>query len=181
MIAGASVLLLAAGHGRRAGGPKAWRPYEGGTLLEAHLDFFRGLIGPEALFVAIQDEWRPRCAALWADANWVAADPDAQALSSLQRLIAASGARRSFVLHVDMPIFEREIYETLWKSSGDAVVPVFGGRRGHPVLLGPGVLAEISRLDATKDRLDLFLRGRAVAEVPVATAAIHRNLNEPAA
>jgi len=178
---GARVLLLAAGRGRRAGGPKAWRPYEGSTLLEAHLDFFRGLIGPDGLFVAIQDEWRLRCAALWAEANWVAADPEAQPLATLQRLIAASGAHRSFVLHVDMPIFEREVYETLMKSPGDAVVPVFGGRRGHPVLLGPNVLGEIARLDPAKDRLDVFLRGRAVVEVSVGTGAIHRNLNEPAA
>ena len=147
MMAGARVLLLAAGRGRRAGGPKAWRPYEGGTLLEAHLDFFRGLVGPGALFVAIQDEWRPRCTALWAEVSWIAADAEAQPLASLQCLIAASGAHRAFVLHVDMPIFEREIYETLLKAPGDAVVPVFDGRRGHPVLLGPGALGEIACLD----------------------------------
>ncbi|OGS39664.1 MAG: hypothetical protein A2506_06240 [Elusimicrobia bacterium RIFOXYD12_FULL_66_9] len=181
MISRARVLLLAAGRGRRAGGPKAWRPYEGRTLLEAHLDFFRGLVGPGALFVAIQDEWRPRCAALWSGAGFVAADPEASPLASLQSLIAASGEHRSFVLHVDMPIFERKVYEALWKTEADAVVPVCGGRRGHPVLLGSAVLGEVARLDPAKDRLDVFLRGRDVVEVPVATAAIHRNLNEPAA
>ena len=177
-MTGTRVLLLAAGRGRRAGGPKVWRPYEASTLLEAHLDFFRGLVGPGALFVAIQDEWHPRCAALGGDARWVAADPEASPLSSLQRLIAASGAHRSFVLHVDMPIFEREVYETLMKTPGDAVVPVFEGRRGHPVLLKPSLLAEVARLDPAKDRLDAFLRSRAVVEVPVSSPAIHRNLNE---
>ena len=44
-LSAARVLLLAAGRGRRSGGPKAWRPYEGTTLLEAQLSFFRGLVG----------------------------------------------------------------------------------------------------------------------------------------
>lgn len=180
MIA-ARVLLLAAGRGRRAGGPKAWRRHDDTTLLEAHLRFFDGLLDSGALSITIQDEWRPRCAALSPQTLWVTADPDASPLSSLQKLIAASPAARSFILHVDMPIFEREVYEALMKMPGDAVVPIFAGRRGHPVLLAPGVLAEVARLDAAKDRLDVFLRGRAVVEVPVATAAIHRNLNEPAA
>lgn len=175
------VLLLAAGHGRRAGGPKVWRQHDGTTLLEAQLRFFDGFLGPGALSITIQDEWRSRCTALSPKTVWVSVDPDASPLSSLQKLIAASPAVRSFVLHVDMPIFEREVYEALWKTEADVVVPVFNGHRGHPVLLGLGVLAELARLDPAQDRLDVFLRGRAVVEAPVATGAIHRNLNEPAA
>lgn len=178
---GARVLLLAAGRGRRAGGPKAWRPYHGHALLEAHLDFFRALLGPEALSVAIVEEWRARCEALAPKTRWVAADPDAEPLDSLQKLIAASPAARSFVLHVDMPVFEGAVYEALLRAAGDAVVPVFGGRRGHPVLLSPAALADIARLDPASDRLDVFLRGRGAVEVPVASDAVLRNLNGAAA
>lgn len=174
----ARLLLLAAGRGRRAGGPKAWRSHDDTTLLEAHLRFFEGLFGPGALSVSIQEDWRPRCAELSAKTIWVAADPEVSPLSSLQKLIAVSPAVRSFVLHVDMPVFERAVYETLSKSSGDAVVPVFGGRRGHPVLLSPAVLAEVGRLDPKTDRLDAFLKTKTLVEVPVATGAIHLNMNE---
>lgn len=177
MKAGARLLLLAAGNGRRAGGPKAWRRHEGSTLLEAHLRFFGGLLGPGSLSVAIQEEWRARCAALSPETVWVAADPEAPPLASLQRLIAASSSSRSFVLHVDMPVFEPQVYEALSAASGEAAVPVFGGRRGHPVLLAPGVLAEVSRLDPRTGRLDAFLRARGALEVPVATGAIHSNGN----
>ncbi|MFI5362676.1 MAG: NTP transferase domain-containing protein [Elusimicrobiota bacterium] len=177
-MTGARVFLLAAGRGRRSGGPKAWRPYEGTTLLEAQLSFFRGLLGEENISVAIQDEWSARCAALAPKTTWVSVDPDLHPLGSLQKLIGASPAARSFVLHVDMPIFLRDVYEGLWKASGDAVAPTFGGRRGHPVLLAPNALAEISALDPATDRLDVWLRGHRVAEVPVATGAIHLNLNE---
>ncbi len=63
-MTGARVLLLAAGRGRRSGGPKAWRPYEGTTLLEAQLSFFRGLVDDKNISIAIQQDWRERCSAL---------------------------------------------------------------------------------------------------------------------
>lgn len=178
---GARVLLLAAGRGRRAGGPKAWRAWEGKTLLEAHLDFFGKLIGPSAVSVSIQPEWRARCEKLSSKAIFVDADPDASPLDSLQRLIKASPPARSFILHVDMPIFETAIYESLWNMTGDAVLPVFNGHRGHPVLAEKSYLAKISALHSMSGRLDTFLRQSDVAEVPVRTPLIHRNLNEPVA
>jgi len=175
---GARVLLLAAGRGKRAGGPKAWAIHGGKPLLERHLDFFGGLVGPSRISVAIQEEWRARCEALSPETVWVGADPDAAPLDSLQRLIKASPQARSFILHVDMPVFDETIYESLWKGSGDAVVPAFGGRRGHPVLLSPSAMNEIMRLDPAKDRLDVWLHGRAIQEVMVNDDSIHRNLNE---
>ncbi len=78
-----------------------------------------------------------------------------------------------------MPVFLRDVHEALWKTAGDAVAPTFGGHRGHPVLLTPKSLSEISRLNPAKGRLDVWLRGRHVVEVPVSTGAIHLNLNEP--
>jgi len=179
-MTGARVLLLAAGRGRRAGGPKAWRDFAGKPLLQEHVEFFGRRLGPAALSVAIQADWRVRCAALSREATWVDADPDAAPLDSLQRLIKASPAARSFILHVDMPVFDAGVYEELWAADGDAVAPVFDGRRGHPVLLSPAALAEIARLDPTKDRLDAWLRSRHVVEVHVSSDVIFRNHNEAA-
>jgi CTP:molybdopterin cytidylyltransferase MocA len=180
-MTGARVLLLAAGRGRRAGGPKAWSDFAGKPLLQQHAEFFARRFGAAALSVAIQAEWTERCRALAPQAAWAAADPDAAPLDSLQRLIAASPAARSFVLHVDMPVFDAAVYETLWAESGDAVVPVFDGRRGHPVLLSASALAEIAKLDPKRDRLDVWLRSRHVLEVPVSTDVIFRNHNGSAA
>ncbi|MFI5345700.1 MAG: nucleotidyltransferase family protein [Elusimicrobiota bacterium] len=175
---GARVLLLAAGHGKRAGGPKAWRNHGSTTLLEAHFDFFRGFLAPSDLSIAIQNEWGDRCRSISPETTWVSADPDASPLDSLQRLIAASPLVRSFVLHVDMPVFERSVYESLWNAEGDAVVPTFDGRRGHPVLLSPEALNEIKRMNPLTDRLDSWLRKRNALEVVVSTDAILRNHNE---
>lgn len=174
----ADVLILAAGRGRRAGGPKAWRPYQGKTLLEAHLDFFRGLVGAGRVRAAIQEEWRGRCQTLSSECRWVAADPDASPLDSLRRLIPAASGARAFVLHVDMPVFNEGVYRDLLGSGAPAAVPTFGGRRGHPILLSARSLEEISRLDPMRDRLDAWLHARGAREVPVASETVLLNLNE---
>ncbi len=175
---GARVLLLAAGRGKRAGGPKAWMEVAGKPLLQDHVEFFRRRLGASSLSVAVQSDWLDRCRALSNDVLWTTADPDASPLDSLQRLITASPPVRSFVLHVDMPVFDVSVYETLWDEQSDAVVPVFDGRRGHPVLLSPSALKEITTLDPKTDRLDAWLRTNHVLEVPVSTDVIFKNINE---
>lgn len=173
------VRLLAAGRGRRAGGPKAWGPYAGKTLLEAQIGFLATVTAPENVDIAIQGEWLERCRALSPRVNWIAADPDAAPIASLQALLRAAPRSRSFILHVDMPVFDLRVWRALEAAPGDAV-PVYEGRRGHPVLLSAETLDDAAGLDPATGRLDEFLRGRAVAEVPVATDVILANLNEGA-
>lgn len=175
----ARVRLLAAGRGRRAGGPKAWGTYGGKALLEVQLGFLATVTAPENIDIAIQGEWLERCRALSPRVNWIPADPEGTALSSLQALLAASPRSNGFVIHVDMPVFDLRVWKALEAAGGDAV-PVHEGRRGHPVLLTAETLDEASRLDPATGRLDEFLRGRTVAEVPVSTDVILANLNEPA-
>ncbi len=171
------VRLLAAGQGKRAGGPKAWGPYAGKTLLEAQLGFLATVTTPENIDIAIQSEWLERCRALSPRVNWVAVDPAGAPLASLQALLKAMPRARSFVIHVDMPAFDLRVWRALETAVGDAV-PVYEGRRGHPVLLTAESLDEVSRLDPAAGRLDAFLRDRSVTEVSVATDVILANLNE---
>ncbi|MBI4061283.1 MAG: nucleotidyltransferase family protein [Elusimicrobia bacterium] len=173
------VRLLAAGQGRRAGGPKAWGPYAGKTMLEAQLGFLATVTASENIDIAIQPAWLERCRALSPRVNWIAADPALAPLASLQALLKATPRARSFVLHVDMPAFDLRVWRALMTAEGDAV-PVHEGRRGHPVLLTAETLDEVARLDPRTGRLDHFLRGRPATEVPVATDVILANLNEAA-
>jgi len=175
-MSGLRVRLPAAGHGRRAGGPKAWRPYGDQALLEVQVGFLATVTAPENIDIAIQGEWLERCRALSPRVNWIAADPEGTALSSLQALLKSAPRARSFVLHVDMPVFDLRVWRALAAAPGDAV-PVYEGRRGHPVLLSAETLDEVARLDPATGRLDQFLRGRAVIEVPVNTDVIFANLN----
>jgi CTP:molybdopterin cytidylyltransferase MocA len=173
------VLLLAAGHGRRAGGPKAWMPRGGKPLVEAQLDFLMTMTLPEKICVAIQADWLDYCRELSSKVLWVPVNPDLPALSSLQSLIRADRVEKSYVLHVDMPVFDPVVFAQLAASGGDAV-PSFNGKRGHPVLLSTLTLLDVQRLDPGRDRLDEFLGRRGIAVVPVESELILSNLNAAA-
>ena len=173
--------LLAAGRGRRAGGPKAWRDCEGRPLLERQLDFLRGLLPPERIAVSIQEGWLERCRALEPAAAWTPVDPDAPALASVQALARALPLDRpTFLYHVDMRVWEPRLFRTLAGAGGgaEALAPVQGGRRGHPVLLSPALRDGLLGLDPGNDRLDVWLRSRRLVETGVPYPCIHDNWNE---
>ncbi|MBI5201103.1 MAG: nucleotidyltransferase family protein [Elusimicrobia bacterium] len=172
------VFLLAAGRGARAGGPKAWRELDGKPALWAHLANIIGAVA--SVSVSIQGEWSPRCKEHAPAAYWVATDPDQPMLASLQALLAYRPSDApAFVYHVDMPLFERRVYRGLLDAlkGRDAAVPVFEGRRGHPVLLSPGIFTDILALNPETGRLDEFLRDRNVAQVAVDGRAVLENRN----
>lgn len=174
------VMLLAAGHGRRAGGAKAWLDYEGKPMLQAQLEFLAAVAPPAKITVSIQAEWLERCRALAPEVRWVTVDPDLQPLASLQSMIRAGRVENSFVYHVDMPVFDAAVFSKLAETGGDAV-PAFRTKRGHPVLLSALTLLEVLRLKPETDRLDAFLRERGIVEVAVESEKILRNDNEVAA
>jgi CTP:molybdopterin cytidylyltransferase MocA len=91
----------------------------------------------------------------------------------------------SFVFHVDMPLWEMGLFEVLTAriedaaaAGTDAILPVHGGRGGHPVLLAPSALRALGGLDAVRDRLDRWLATRSVLRVDVPFACIHENWNQ---
>jgi CTP:molybdopterin cytidylyltransferase MocA len=174
------VLLLAAGHGRRAGGPKAWMPRDGKPLVEAQLDFLMKVTLPEKIAVAIQGEWLDYCRDLNSKVLWVPVNPDLPPLASLQALIRAAKIERSFILHVDMPVFDDGVFAKLAAAKGDAV-PSYKEKRGHPVLLTTITLLDVVRLNPETDRLDEFLGRRGIESVPVESELILSNLNEAVA
>lgn len=175
--------LLAAGRGRRAGGPKAWLESEGSTLLERQLAFLLKRFPAEAVHVSIQAEWLDRCRALNPSVNWVAADPDAAAFDSLQRIVKAAKPGWAFLHHVDMPVWEDGLFSALKNRAAaacgaEAVVPTHEGRRGHPVILSPRLQREIAKRDPATARLDEMLRQARVEELDVPFACVLENRNE---
>lgn len=176
--------LLAAGNGTRAGGPKIWRGHEGRPMLERQIEFLLQLFVPENVAVSVQEPWIPKCRGIFPGILWVAVDPSASPLGSLQALIKAHPPETAaFMHHIDMPVWDREVFEALARRAAeepdaDAAIPVQGGRRGHPVLLQAAAVPALLALDPAKERLDHWLRSRRVAEAQVAFAGIHENRNE---
>ncbi len=176
-------LLLAAGKGTRAGGPKIWRDQGGRTMIERQLDFLLHLFVPENVVVSVQQDWLTRCRQVNPHVRWTAVDPSASPLASLQELLKALPPGQGFFLHhIDMPVFDREVFAALARAASQdaaagAAVPVHGGRRGHPVFIKAAEVSSVLRLDPARDRLDHWLRTRKAVEVEVAFAGIHENLN----
>ncbi len=177
--------LLAAGRGKRAGGAKAWRDCDGMPLLARQLEFLGGIMPLERVAVSIQVDWAERCRSLSPRPQWVAVDPDAPALDSVLALARALPLDRwTFLYHVDMRVWEQELFRLLERgipaaqASGDeALIPVHDGRGGHPVLLSPGLKTALAALDPSRDRLDVWLRSRRAAQAQVPYPCIHDNWN----
>lgn len=181
------VYLLAAGRGRRMGGPKAWMEHEGRPLLARHMDFLLAVCPPDKIAVSIQEEWLERCRALHPEALWMPVDPDAAPLASLQALLKRSPLQYwGFVFHVDMPLWDKELFDALAAAAPEAeaagelaVIPRREGRRGHPVLLSPKVQKPILALDPARDRLDLWLSANPVRYAEVSSPRSRENWNTP--
>ncbi|MEW2549980.1 nucleotidyltransferase family protein [Streptomyces sp. NPDC047002] len=151
-------LLLAAGGGRRLGGrPKALLPHRGRPLVEHAVRALReGGCGPvHVVLGAAAGQVRERadlagCA--------VVENPDwAQGMGSSLRagLASLDGPGAALVLLVDQPgIGARAVARVLAEYGGSRsalAAAAYGGRRGHPVLLGADRWAEVAR-DAVGDR-----------------------------
>jgi CTP:molybdopterin cytidylyltransferase MocA len=180
-----SYYILAAGRGRRAGGPKAWRLHEGRSLLAHHVAFVTRQASPENVAISIQAEWLERCRALHAHIRWVPTDPDAQPIASLQRLTQVLPLTRwSFVYHVDMPLWRSTVFDVLGNAASDAgaaeaLVPTCDDRGGHPIVLAASLATPLASLDPKSDRLDHWLRSRRTLRVPINERVVLENWNKP--
>lgn len=176
----ATVVVLAAGTGRRMGVPKAAMRVGG---------------RPWAL---VQAE---RLNALGLGAVWVLSPESAAALGSaakeLGRLVSAAseapmfesvraGAKAAlegrgdggvYVLPVDVPAASRGVWEAL-SAAGAVSVPVFEGARGHPVYLPREFVERVLLPAPAGARLDELIRAERL-EVRVRDAQVCVNLNTP--
>jgi CTP:molybdopterin cytidylyltransferase MocA len=94
-------------------------------------------------------------------ARFVPVDPGAPPLASLLALLRDKDfSGWCSVHHVDMPVWSETLFSPPAEAEADAVIPVYEGRGGHPVLLRERLIAPLLELDPERDRLDAFLRTR---------------------
>ncbi len=95
------------------------------------------------------------------------------------------GAPGILLFPVDHPLVEAPVVDALLRAAAanpgaSVLVPVHGGRRGHPVLLAARILPEVAALGDDEPLRNVVRRaGSGVVEVPVESDAIHRNLDRP--
>jgi CTP:molybdopterin cytidylyltransferase MocA len=145
-------VVLAAGAGRRFGGPKQIAQWRGAPLLEWALDAALGVPALDPFVVVLGAHASEVQAAVDLSALTVvhAADWEEGQSASLRAGVAALGdVDAAVVLLADMPLVTSQVVAGVLDHFGaryDVVRAVYEGRPGHPVLLGRRALAGVPDL-----------------------------------
>lgn len=85
--------------------------------------------------------------------------------------------RESFFLTPgDCPLIGSEVYRELLKYEGDIIIPVYEGRRGHPVLFKSRMTLDMLKSERYESLRD-FIRERSPVLVPVNCSGILRDVD----
>lgn len=181
-----AVIVLAAGAGRRLGGPKALALWHGRPFLTHVLDRLeRALPGQPVVVVfgaggpELRDIARARDARPVENPSW----DDGGMLSSIHVGLDAVGDVEGLLLWpVDHPGVDPSTLQALAGAGARdcVVVPTHGRRRGHPVLFGGDYLVALR--DAPPDegaRAVVRAPGTRVVELPVDDPFIHLDVDTP--
>jgi len=178
-------LVLAAGAGRRYGGPKALVRRDGSLLVERAVATARaaGLAPVLVVVGAAADKVREEAdlgdAILVNNPDW-----DSGMGSSLRAgLAAAKGTETSavVVLLVDMPGITAAAVERVAAHAGPATLAMggYGGRRGHPVVIGRDHWDGVAATATGDTGARPYLKNHAVTVVPCGDVADDTDLDVP--
>jgi CTP:molybdopterin cytidylyltransferase MocA len=185
--ASAAALVLSAGFSERMGDFKPLMTLGGETLLERVVRLFQS-VGVGAVHVVVGHraaQLTPRVEGLGARCVFNPAYGEGM-FSSVKAGAAslAAGTEAIFVLPVDIPLVRpstlRELLAAL-PAGGSAVChPTFGGRRGHPPLIGGRHIRRIFSWREEGGLAALLCRLEAHArDVPVVDEGIHLDMDRP--
>jgi CTP:molybdopterin cytidylyltransferase MocA len=148
-------LLLAAGEGKRFGGPKQLARVDGRPLIEHALRALDGLDPVIVVLGARAPEVRAG-ADLGGAEVVVCADWQEGMGASLRAGLAALGDAEEVVIVLgDQPFITPAVVARVRAVPGDAVRAVYDGRPGHPVVVRGAVLARASQLHGDKGFRDV--------------------------
>jgi CTP:molybdopterin cytidylyltransferase MocA len=182
-----AAVILSGGASRRMGSPKALIPYQGRSFLEhllqvtAHREVGarRVVLGADARAIA-------ETVALGPDEIVVNEDWEKGQLSSIQAALLSlpSGTDGILLCLIDHPLVSHELVsdliERFYSSGKPIVVPVYKGRRGHPVIFGTTLYEELLAAPLeTGARAVVWAHSGEISEVGTAEEGCVLNLNDP--
>ena len=182
-----AALILSAGASRRMGTPKALLPYRGGTFLEHLLKvtehprivWRRVVLGADASVIAESVELP--AGEVVVNKNW-----ESGQLSSIQCALGSLPEQTDGTLLclIDHPLISSELVGELverFYSSGKAIVlPIYKGRRGHPVIFASRLYEELlSAPLETGARAVVWAHREEVSEMETNEEGCVLNLNDP--
>lgn len=188
-------ILLAAGSGRRFGGGKMLAAFEGTPLIEGAL---KAALAAPVRGVTVVTGADPEAVT---EIVWIIADRLGQGArldvvhaddhpegmgASLRRGMASLPADTQgvFVFLGDMPRIPVLVLGELVaavEAGAPAAAPVWEGQRGHPVLFGTGLLADLGRVTGDAGAREILKGlGSALVLVPAPDAGVLFDVDQPA-
>jgi molybdenum cofactor cytidylyltransferase len=184
-----AAVILSAGASSRMGSPKALVSYQGASFLEHLLSVTRHpaigvrrvVLGPDAEEISAQIALAPQEVVL--NKDW-----ERGQLSSIQAALRTlpAGTEGMLLCPVDHPLVSATLVNSLivtfLETRAPVVLPMFEGRRGHPVIFAAAVYEELLRapLDVGA-RAVVWSHQREVQEVSTTEEGCVLNLNDPGA
>jgi molybdenum cofactor cytidylyltransferase len=184
-----AAVILSGGSSSRMGSPKALLPYQGRPFLEhllavskhprigtrrvvlgAHAEPIARVVDLDAHEIVINDEW------------------EKGQLSSIQAAIRSlpPGTDGMLLFLIDHPLITQtlvsDLIEHFYDTGAPVVLPVFQGKRGHPVIFSAELYKELENAPVDQGaRSVVWAHNRQIGEHPTTEEGCILNLNDPKA
>src|SRR5215472_7433093 len=182
-----AAVILSGGASSRMGSPKALLPYQGRPFLEHLLEITtRPEIGARKVVLGADADSIAKAIPLKAHEMVINADWEKGQLSSIQAALRSlpPGTDGMLLCLIDHPLISSalvgELIECFYKSKKTVVLPVYEGRRGHPVIFSAALYEELLQAPLeTGARAVVWAHAADVEEVRTNEEGCILNLNDP--
>jgi molybdenum cofactor cytidylyltransferase len=183
-----AAMILAAGASTRMGYPKALLPYRGRPFLAGILDAaFAAGFETRVVVLGYYADKIKNSIDLTGVVVAVSSELESGPIGSIRaglKALESHPVEGVLVWPVDRPHVQvatiSALLDACRQTRQPVVVPAFRGRRGHPVLFGRAVFAELAAAPAGEGARAVVRRDRSrVIEVPVPDSAVLEDLNTP--
>jgi len=182
-----AAVILSGGASSRMGSPKALLPYQGRPFLEHLLEVTsHRSIGVRRVVLGAHAEPIAKVVDLKADEIVINEDWEKGQLSSVQAALRSLPPKTDGILLclIDHPLISamlvQELIEQFYKSKKPIVLPVYEGRRGHPVIFSSSLYDELLHAPLkTGARAVVWAHSGDLEEVRTNEEGCVLNLNDP--